>query len=179
MLIIMYNIFSRAYLVIFFIFGLILFLFAAAQPTLAFRTEQECQASECKTCDYMPPVWVCLDPQPPAPPGPGTIQNPLAPKLSPASPDQAISQFSSLLQAMIGILIVAAAVVFFFMFLIGAIKWITSSGDKAQIESARATIMNALIGLVIALSLFAIIKLIETIFGFDILQINIGALKIE
>lgn len=175
----MNNIFSKAGLVVLFIFGLLLLSLVAAQPALAFRTAGECKASGCSDCREQDAfVWVCND-IPPAPAGPGTIQNPLAPKLSPASPDQAVGQFGNLLQTIISALLVGAAVVFIFMFLIGAIKWITSGGDKAQIESARASIMNAVVGLVIALSLFAIIKLIEGLFGIKLLQLDIGALRIK
>lgn len=109
----------------------------------------------------------------------GRIKNPLAPVLSPTSPDAALGLLAKIIVMLINISLVIAAVVFFFIFLIGGIRWITSSGDKVQIEAARNTIMNALIGLVIVFSLFAILKLIETLFGVELLQIDLGRLKIS
>jgi hypothetical protein len=65
---------------------------------------------------------------------------------------------------------------FFFLLLVGAIRWITAGGDKSSIESAQKTITNALIGLVILLSIFAIIHIIGEIFGVDLLNIRIPTL---
>lgn len=109
----------------------------------------------------------------------GTIRNPLAPKLSPNVPETGLEMLAAFIPKLVGLAIIIAAVVFFFVFLIGGIRWITSSGDKAQIEGARNTIMNALVGLVIVFSLFAILKLIETLFGIELLQIDLGRLKIS
>ncbi len=109
----------------------------------------------------------------------GRIINPLAPNLSPVNDWEAGFLFGKILTTLVSTLIIVAAVAFFFYFLIGAIKWIMSSGDKAQIEAARGQIVNALIGFVIVLSLFAIAKLIETLFGVSILQIDIDMLKIK
>lgn len=80
---------------------------------------------------------------------------------------------------LIGLLLVFGAVSFFFMLLWGAVSWIISGGDKAHIESARARITSALIGLILMFSTFAIVKLIEAFFGIDILSIDIGPLVIE
>lgn len=108
----------------------------------------------------------------------GRIKNPLAPVLSPTSPDAALGLLANIIVKLINIGLVIAAIVFFFVFLVGGIRWIMSGGDKAQIEAARNTIMNALVGLVIVFSLFAILKLIETLFGVQLLQIDLGRLKI-
>jgi hypothetical protein len=79
----------------------------------------------------------------------------------------------------IGILFVFGALAFFFMFVWGAVTWILSGGDKAHVESAKGRITNALIGVVLLLSSFAIIGLIETFFGVNILTIDIGPLVIQ
>ena len=65
--------------------------------------------------------------------------------------------------------LVVAAVVFFFVLVIGGIKWIASGGDKAQTESARNQITAALVGLVIVFAAWAILALIKVFFGIDIL----------
>lgn len=85
----------------------------------------------------------------------------------------------TLIPKMVGLLLVFGGVAFFFMFIWGAITWILSGGDKASVENAKGRITNAIIGLVLMISTFAIAKLIETFFGIDILSIDIGPLVIQ
>jgi len=66
------------------------------------------------------------------------------------------------------ILVIAALIAFFFL-VYGGIKWIISSGDKEQTAKAQGTITAALIGLVIVFAAWAIIRLLEAFFGFEIL----------
>lgn len=70
-----------------------------------------------------------------------------------------------LISAAITFLFIITAVVFFFILVIGGIRWILSGGDKANTEAARSQITAGLIGLVIVFSAFAIVKLIEAFFG--------------
>lgn len=79
----------------------------------------------------------------------------------------------------VGLLFVFGGVAFFFMFVWGAVTWILSGGDKAGVEAAKGRITSALIGVVLLLSSFAIIGLIETFFGVNILTIDIGPLVIK
>lgn len=108
---------------------------------------------------------------------PSQINNPvLGPALQGLS---GVDYLGKMLPNFIGLLLVIGVIAFFFMLLWGAVSWIISGGDKAHIESAKARITSALIGLVLMLSTFAIIKLIETFFGIDILSIDIGPLVIQ
>ena len=72
---------------------------------------------------------------------------------------------AKLIGALIQLALVIAAIVFFFVLVIGGIRWIVSGGDKAQTETARNQITAALVGLVIVFSAWAIIKLIGSFFG--------------
>ena len=69
--------------------------------------------------------------------------------------------------------LVVAAIVFFFMLVIGGIRWIMSGGDKASTEGARNQITAALIGLVIVFAAWAIAQLINTFFGVNIFSVSI------
>lgn len=69
--------------------------------------------------------------------------------------------------------LVVAGIVFFFMLVWGGIEWIVSGGDKAGAENARKRITNALIGLAIVFSAWAIIKLIQAVFGIDLTKLDI------
>lgn len=65
---------------------------------------------------------------------------------------------------------ILAGLVTFLMLIWGGVQYITSAGDKVQAESARNKMTNALIGLVIVIGSYGIIKLIEAFFGINILQ---------
>lgn len=107
---------------------------------------------------------------------PNSISNPALGKLN---ANDGLSFIQQLLPSLIGLAFVVGAVLFFFMLLIGAVQWISSGGDKAAIESARGRIGQALIGIVILFSVFAIIKLMENFFGISILTLDIGPLIIK
>lgn len=77
---------------------------------------------------------------------------------------------TALIPKMVNLLFVIAVVVFFFMLVIGGIRWISSGGDKNQTDSARSQITSAIIGLVIVLSTYAIISLIDAFFGINIIE---------
>ena len=83
-----------------------------------------------------------------------------------------------LIPALVGVGFVIGVIIFFFVLLIGAIGWITSGGDKAKAETARGRITNAIIGLVILFSLYAIINLLEIFFATNLVRIDLGPLKI-
>ena len=74
------------------------------------------------------------------------------------------------------ILFIVAAVIFFFMLVIGGIRWILSAGDKGKMEAARSQITAALIGLIIVFSAYAIVRLINTFFGIDILNLDVPSI---
>lgn len=69
----------------------------------------------------------------------------------------------------INLVLVVVALVFFFILVLGGLKWVTSGGDEKKVGEARAQITNALIGLAIVFAAWAIMKLIGTIFGINIL----------
>ncbi len=84
-----------------------------------------------------------------------------------------------LIPSLIGFLFMAGSIIFLIMFIWGAVSWILSGGDKAHVENAKGRITNALIGLVLMVSTFAIVKLIEAFFNINILLIDIGPLVIQ
>jgi hypothetical protein len=74
-----------------------------------------------------------------------------------------------IVRAIIQFILIAAFVIAFIMLLVGGIRWILAGGDEKAVAGARGTITAALIGLVIVLVAFALIRLVETFFGIDIL----------
>ena len=96
-----------------------------------------------------------------------------------SDPDGGAIFIGMLLPKLVGLLFVVGAISFFFMILVGAVSYILSGGDKARVEAARGRITSALVGIVLLLGSFAIVKLVETFFGVDILSIDIGPLVIQ
>jgi hypothetical protein len=80
---------------------------------------------------------------------------------------------TSLISGLITFALVIAAIVFFFMLVIGGIRWIMSGGDKGQTEAARNQITAALVGLVIVFSAWAIAQLVKAFFGVDIFSLTL------
>ena len=76
---------------------------------------------------------------------------------------------SGIISALISLIIIIAAIAFFFILIIGGIRWIMSGGDKANTEAARNQITAALVGLVIVFAAWAILQLIDAFFGTNIL----------
>ena len=85
-------------------------------------------------------------------------------------------QFPTVISGAIKLILVVAALVFFFVLVIGGIQWILSGGDKAGAETARKRITAALVGLAIVFVAWAIGSLIQALFGFDIFNLNIPTL---
>jgi hypothetical protein len=78
-----------------------------------------------------------------------------------------------IVSAAIRLVLIIAALAFFFILVIGGIRWIASGGDKANTETARNQITAALVGLVIVFSAWAILQLIKAFFGVDILELTL------
>ena len=70
----------------------------------------------------------------------------------------------------IRLIIIIAFVVAFVFLLIGGIRWIIAGGETKAVEGARNMVTGALVGLIIVLAAFAIIRLIEFFFNVKIIS---------
>lgn len=77
---------------------------------------------------------------------------------------------------MVTLIFIVGSLAFFFMFLLGGVRWITSGGDKGQVESSRAQIIQAITGIIVLFSVYAVARFIKTIFGVDIINIDLAPL---
>lgn len=75
----------------------------------------------------------------------------------------------NMLSGSITLLFIVVSLIFFFILVLGGLKWITSGGDEKKVAAARAGITNALIGLVVVFAAWAIVNLISYFFGITIL----------
>ncbi|MDP2632103.1 MAG: hypothetical protein Q8P25_00065 [Candidatus Curtissbacteria bacterium] len=90
-----------------------------------------------------------------------------------------IDNIVAVVRAIIQFILVIAFVLAFIMLLIGGIRWITAGGDEKAVGSARNMITAALIGLVIVLVAYALIKLVETFFGVNIISQGVTIPRVE
>lgn len=93
----------------------------------------------------------------------------LSPSTSDFEPLTSIT-ISGIVSGAISLVMLLVALVFFFILIMGGLRWVMSGGDQKNVEAARGQITNALIGLAIVFATFAIMKLIETIFGISLLS---------
>lgn len=70
-----------------------------------------------------------------------------------------------LVQTLITIAFIIAALIALAFLIFGGIKWILSGGDKAGVEAARQMIVAAVIGLVITFAAYIIINIVFAFFG--------------
>lgn len=78
-------------------------------------------------------------------------------------------EVSKLISGAITLVFIAASLVFFFMLVVGGIKWMMAGGDKEKAGEARGQLTSALIGLIVIFLAWAISTLLGTLFGVDIL----------
>jgi len=86
------------------------------------------------------------------------------------APDEAGNIFEKVISSVIGLLTIIAGIYFVFLFIVGAIGWLGSEGDKQKVASARSKITNGIIGLVVVIGAVFFIELIGTLLGLDILN---------
>jgi len=75
------------------------------------------------------------------------------------------------------LILIVAALAFFFILVMGGVNWIISGGDKAKTEGARNQITAALVGLVIVFSAWAIAQLLASFFGIEIFNLTIDPIQ--
>lgn len=80
--------------------------------------------------------------------------------------------FTGFISSVVGIMTIVAIIWFVFLFIGGAISYMTSGGDKGAVEAARKKITNGIVGLVIVIISIFIIQLIGYFLGIpDILNL--------
>lgn len=87
--------------------------------------------------------------------------------------DQGGKIIGGLISGIVGLVFLFGFLLTFVYLLTGGMQWITSQGDKNALESARSKITNALVGLVIVASAYAVFKLVGNFFGITLPNIKI------
>jgi len=102
------------------------------------------------------------------------INNPLI-KNSSAQTSDPTGYLNNVIRTAISIFLIIGVLYFLMQLILAAFHMIASQGDSKKFEEARGSLTNSIIGLVIIFSVFALLKLIGTIFGIsglDVLRIS-------
>ncbi len=83
----------------------------------------------------------------------------------------------SIISNLVGALFIAGFLLTFMELIMGAYHWITSGGDKQNLEKARGQITNAIIGLMLVGAVYAIMALTAAFFGLDLKSLTIPSIK--
>lgn len=97
----------------------------------------------------------------------GTINPPSG---IPTTGGNAESYVGGLIRGGIQLLLVAAFVIDLIWMILAGIRFITAGGDEKTIASSWSQIYWGLIGMVVVVGSFAIIRLVETFFGVNIVS---------
>ncbi len=100
----------------------------------------------------------------------GTINPP--PEIQPfiTKGGNGVGGISLFLNNFIQLIYILASVVFVIMIVWGGVEWVLSGGDKEKISGAQKRITNAIIGITILATAFAIIKVVGTFTGFTFFE---------
>lgn len=86
--------------------------------------------------------------------------------------------FAQYASSIFGFLTIVAGLAFMLYFVLGAVKWITSGGDKGQVESARDQMTAAAIGLIAVIASYTIAGIVSLVLGINILNPGMELQKI-
>lgn len=75
----------------------------------------------------------------------------------------AVPSFDAVLTFIIRLFFIVAGLIALFYLLMGALSWITSGGNKENVDKAREKIQAALIGVILVFIVLAIVGVIENI----------------
>ena len=82
---------------------------------------------------------------------------------------------NDVIQTLISILFIFGLIYFIVHFVLAGFHMISSQGDPKKYEEAQKALLYSLMGIAIIFSIFAILKVIGTIFGID----GLGQLKVN
>jgi TRAP-type C4-dicarboxylate transport system permease small subunit len=92
-------------------------------------------------------------------------------RIDPLNPNLfSFTNLGQLLSVLLQAAIIFGGIFFFIFLIIGGLQWVTSGGDKEAVASARNKITSGLVGLIILVGAFAVIKIVETLFGVCIIS---------
>ena len=88
------------------------------------------------------------------------------------APDVAPDTIELIVTNVVGFLTIAGGISFIIYTLLAGLTWITAREESERLSKAKQMFINALIGLAIVVASWAISGILQTIFGFDLLDVK-------
>jgi len=90
-----------------------------------------------------------------------------------------IQSLETLFGNALGAIVSLAGVALFLMFIVGGFSFLFSGGDQKKLEQAKGTLTSAIIGLVVIIAAYLILRLISTMTGLpEILKFDLGGTSV-
>ncbi|MBI4065073.1 hypothetical protein HY409_01760 [Candidatus Gottesmanbacteria bacterium] len=106
------------------------------------------------------------------------LTNPVLPKsIGEGGVEKGGTATGQLISNVIGGMIIVGFIIALFYLITGAFHWITSGGDKANLENARGKIIQAIVGVIILVAAWATMTVVAQFFGWDFTQLPIPTIK--
>lgn len=138
-----------------------------------YNITNNCSKAICADCTWCQPLPT-QRPEEPRENITGSIINPVLPiNLSTLKAGSFLGKF---IRLGISLIFIVGVIIFFFTLLSGGVRWISAGSDKTHLEGAQKQITHALVGLAILFTGFAIIQLVEHLFGISLLNITLPTL---
>lgn len=83
---------------------------------------------------------------------------------------KATELLEKILSKTVGFLTIVGGLYFIFQFIIGSYGWMTAGGNKESLKQAQDRISHAVVGLLILVAAYALISVIGSILGLEILN---------
>jgi small-conductance mechanosensitive channel len=101
--------------------------------------------------------------------GSASINNPVLPNSETiaSNPTQYVD---NVIQSIINIFLIVAVIYFIWHFIMAAYHMISSNGDPKKWEQSQKAILYSLVGIMLAFSVFAVLKFAGILFGIDSLE---------
>jgi hypothetical protein len=81
--------------------------------------------------------------------------------------DPSIVTISDLIGKVVGFIMPLALIILFFVFVAGGYDFILSRGNPERVKSAKAKLTTGIIGFVLLVSSYVVVRIIATVFGLD------------
>ena len=82
----------------------------------------------------------------------------------------ALTSFEYIISTTLGVATILAGLMFILYFVIATLGWVTAGADSGKVQKSRDQITNGVIGLALVVSSYAIIGLVGSIFGLQLLN---------
>jgi len=90
--------------------------------------------------------------------------------------ENSVARTSNIISVVIGIFLILGSIYFIIYFITAGLAFISSSGDDKKLAAAKLQLTNSIIGIVIILSVYAILSLIGQIFDINLITLTLPQL---